>query len=76
MTAESKNITLCPDCGSEVRLRKPPYLGQLITCHHCDSVLEVVNRSPLELDWAEAAWDDDAGSTFDAGRNGRRRNGR
>ena len=76
MTTEPKNIAFCPDCGAEVRLKKPPYIGQLITCRHCDSVLEVVNRFPLELDWAEAAWDDDKSSDFDSGRNGRRRNGR
>ena len=76
MTDESKNITFCPDCWAEIRLKKPPYVGQLVTCRRCNSVLEVINRFPLELDWAEAAWDEDEGSDFESGRNGRRKNGR
>ena len=43
----------CPECGSEVRLRKAPHIGQKVTCAVCKSKLKVVNRNPVELDWAE-----------------------
>lgn len=59
MTNATKNIGECPDCGSEVRFKKTPYVGQLITCRTCDTLLEVTNRFPLELDWAEAEWDEE-----------------
>ena len=32
---ESKNIGLCPDCGEEVRFKKAPFVGQLVTCRRC-----------------------------------------
>ncbi len=75
MTTESKNIGICPECGAEVRLKKTPYVGQAITCRHCDSVLEVISRFPLELDWAEASWDDDFNDT-EVDRADRRKSGR
>lgn len=59
MTAETKNIAECPDCGNEVRFKKTPFLGQVTTCRNCDTLLEVVNRFPLELDWVAADWDDE-----------------
>ncbi|MFW5940172.1 MAG: hypothetical protein ACOC8X_13105 [Chloroflexota bacterium] len=47
-----KVLGICPDCNSEIRFRKAPHLGQLVTCHNCETSLEVVRRDPLELDWA------------------------
>ncbi|HSM58564.1 MAG TPA: hypothetical protein VK879_20590 [Candidatus Sulfomarinibacteraceae bacterium] len=47
-----KVLGICPDCSSEIRFRKAPHLGQLVTCHNCETNLEVVRRDPLELDWA------------------------
>lgn len=52
MSNSIKVITACPDCNSEIRFRKAPHLGQLVTCHNCQTSLEVVRRDPLELDWA------------------------
>lgn len=52
MSNSIKVIGLCPDCNAEIRFRKSPHLGQLITCHNCQTSLEVVRREPLELDWA------------------------
>lgn len=52
MSNSIKVIGLCPDCNAEIRFRKSPHLGQLITCHNCQTSLEVVRRDPLELDWA------------------------
>ena len=31
--------------------RRPPR-GPFVTCHNCDSLLEVLRLSPLELEWA------------------------
>lgn len=77
MTAESKNIGTCPDCGAEVRFKKTPFVGQTTTCRQCDTLLEVISRFPVELDWAEAAWeDDDDFEAYEPGKTGRRRNGR
>lgn len=52
MSNSIKVIGLCPDCNAEIRFRKSPHLGQLVTCHNCQTSLEVVRRDPLELDWA------------------------
>ena len=41
----------CLDCGSEIILKKPPQTGQLVTCNHCGTELQVVWLDPLELDW-------------------------
>lgn len=60
MSNSIKVIGLCPDCNSEIRFRKSPHLGQIVTCHNCQTSLEVVRREPLELDWAfDDPFDDD-----------------
>ena len=46
-----KEIGFCPECDSRIRL-KSPRLGQKVSCHNCGTELEVVETSPLELDWA------------------------
>jgi len=46
-----KEYGFCPDCDSRIKI-KAPRLGQKVTCHACGTVLEVVDTSPLELDWA------------------------
>ncbi|GJM40679.1 MAG: hypothetical protein DHS20C20_09610 [Ardenticatenaceae bacterium] len=56
MNMESKNIGLCPDCGEEVRFKKFPFVGQLVTCRRCTTQLEVRRKSPIELRLAAAAW--------------------
>jgi lysine biosynthesis protein LysW len=50
----TKALTVCLDCGAEIRFRRAPHLGQIVTCTQCDTILEVVSRNPLELDWAFA----------------------
>ncbi|HHH82204.1 MAG TPA: lysine biosynthesis protein LysW [Chloroflexi bacterium] len=42
----------CPECDAEVGLGKAPKLGQRVTCPSCGAYLEVVETSPIELDWA------------------------
>lgn len=50
----TKALAVCPDCGADIRFRKAPHLEQAVTCPQCDTTLEVVSRTPLELDWAFA----------------------
>lgn len=45
-------VTSCPACGAEMFFRRRPTRGQFVTCHNCDSLLEVLHLSPLELEWA------------------------
>ena len=60
MSNSIKVIGVCPDCNAEIRFRKAPHLGQLVSCHNCQTSLEVVRRDPLELDWAfDDPFDDD-----------------
>lgn len=47
----SNTLGVCPDCGTQIRFKKPPVLGQVTTCRSCEAQLEVVERSPLVLDW-------------------------
>lgn len=47
--ALSKNIGLCPNCGEEVRFKKLPFMGQLMTCRRCSVQLEVVQKMPVVL---------------------------
>jgi lysine biosynthesis protein LysW len=46
----------CPECDTEVGLGKTPKLRQRVTCHNCGAFLEIVETTPIELDWA---YDDD-----------------
>lgn len=56
-------IAFCPDCDGSVNVGVSPRLGQRINCPHCDAELEVIEVSPLELDWAydedEVEWEED-----------------
>lgn len=52
MKNKSKKIGICPQCESEVRFKKPPQVGQAVSCRHCGSRLQVVATMPVELDWA------------------------
>jgi lysine biosynthesis protein LysW len=41
----------CPDCGSKIALQGEVYLGRKIVCPDCDAELEVIETSPVQLDW-------------------------
>ena len=58
-TPELNNIATCPECGAEIRFKKAPYLGQEVICRRCDSSLEVVERFPIELSWADTTWEEE-----------------
>lgn len=51
-TKKKPMLGACPDCDADVVFSKAPYLGQKKTCPECQSELEVIGLSPLELDWA------------------------
>lgn len=73
--AQSKNIGLCPDCGEEVRFKKLPYVGQLVTCRRCSAQLEVMRKSPIDLRLAEEVWEDEIDfEEFDSPRPNQRNN--
>ncbi len=44
--------TECPECQSTIRFKKPPHLRQRVECRHCEAMLIVVSRQPLQLDLA------------------------
>jgi lysine biosynthesis protein LysW len=41
----------CPDCGIKIALQGEVYLGRKIVCPDCDAELEVIETSPVQLDW-------------------------
>jgi transcription initiation factor IIE alpha subunit len=56
-------IAFCPECEEGVSLGPRPRIGQRVTCPHCNAELEVVDLSPVELDWAydelEVDWEEE-----------------
>ena len=48
----NNQMTGCPACGADIYFRKRPRINQRVTCRQCSSLLEVLELSPLELDWA------------------------
>lgn len=45
-------IGFCPECDTRIRFHTQPRLGQLVTCHECGEISEVVELNPIELTWA------------------------
>ena len=43
----------CPACKKTVHLQEKTMVQDLITCPYCKSILELVNKFPPTLDWAE-----------------------
>jgi alpha-aminoadipate carrier protein LysW len=59
MPNQKQEVGYCPDCDARITL-KSPQLGQQVICRACGAELEVVDLSPLELDWAlDEPYDDD-----------------
>jgi hypothetical protein len=42
----------CPDCKEALSLGPNTKAGKRLTCPHCGTDLDVINTSPLELDFA------------------------
>ena len=53
MSQKAPIVVTCPACDAEVLFRKSPYVGQYKLCSECDTELEVVSLSPIELDFVE-----------------------
>jgi lysine biosynthesis protein LysW len=55
------SVALCPDCEEGINFGSRVRIGQRVSCPHCGADLEVVEVSPLELDWAyeDVAWEDE-----------------
>ena len=51
----------CPECDSMIMLDKGAKLGERIECPECGMLLEVINLTPLELDYAleDEDWDEE-----------------
>ncbi|MCI0485500.1 MAG: lysine biosynthesis protein LysW [Blastocatellia bacterium] len=42
----------CPECDAEVQVDEDTDKGDIVECHECGAVLEVVGLDPIELDLA------------------------
>lgn len=42
----------CPDCDRTIYFEIVPNLGQRVVCPICETLLEVIHRDPLILDWS------------------------
>jgi hypothetical protein len=47
------NKAKCPSCKKIIEIQVKSKVRDLITCPHCKSYLELVNKYPLTLDWAD-----------------------
>lgn len=53
-------VGICPGCGARIRFQNKVQLGEFIICAECGDELEVVQLSPVKLDWAfEDPFDED-----------------
>jgi lysine biosynthesis protein LysW len=58
-------IAVCPGCQSEIFFYRNPKLGEFVTCPECGDLVEVVNLSPLTLDWSPDIDDDEWQDNWD-----------
>jgi lysine biosynthesis protein LysW len=60
----------CPGCKNNIMFQQVPKLGEFVSCPECGDMVEVVNLSPLTLDWSadidDEEWPDwdDANAEF------------
>lgn len=64
-----KSLTApCPACGAKVYFKTKPQLEQIYICNSCDATLEVVENSPIVLEWVfnedEYEYDEDYEEDF------------
>jgi lysine biosynthesis protein LysW len=53
-------VATCVECDEEIAISGRPRLGAKVICSQCGARLEIVNTSPVELDWAYEDEDDDS----------------
>lgn len=51
MKTEVKIAAECPSCGENVVFDIKPQLGQVIICRYCGEELEVIDLTPILLDF-------------------------
>lgn len=63
--SECPVLSDCPVCGARLALHNPLVKGELLTCNACETELEVVGLTPIELEetpqaeeGAEEDWED------------------
>ena len=52
-------VAFCPECEFGIPLGKEPFIGQQVTCAECGAFLEVLDLSPIRLDWSFQEYDDE-----------------
>jgi lysine biosynthesis protein LysW len=57
--AARRILAQCPGCNNDIAFYKVPKLGEFVTCSECGDLVEVVNLSPLTLDWSADIDDED-----------------
>jgi lysine biosynthesis protein LysW len=67
MIIQAKNVALCPECGADIRFRKPPFVRQRKFCVECGTELEVVSKTPLALVVREVGYEEEEEGEFDYG---------
>lgn len=60
--SEKISVARCPECVTNIRFDQQPSLHDLVTCPECGTELEVIQVSPLKLDWA---YDDEDADDWD-----------
>lgn len=58
-------IGTCPGCDAKIRFHNRLNLGEFVTCEECGDELEIVQLTPLKLDWAYADPLDDDDYNYD-----------
>lgn len=53
----------CPECDAWIRIPASMELWDTLTCHECDTELQLINLAPPELDYAD--FDDEDYEDFD-----------
>lgn len=52
-------VAECPECENNITLKGEIEWGQKVKCPHCSTDLEVINTTPVELDWVFEDYDDE-----------------
>ena len=55
----------CPECKTLVEIPSSAELWDMVTCHNCDTELEVVDLDPLVLDYWFGVDDDEDYDDYD-----------
>jgi lysine biosynthesis protein LysW len=48
----------CINCENRIDLGKKPFIGQSVICNKCGADMEVIELSPIELDWVYGDYED------------------